>query len=320
MPRSNRLLALFKTWTMSSEIGVIIDIPYGIQNHSLHKWDLFYPRSDTDAKPLPIIIFVHGGAWRRYYNIYTSSELYLTSLSSSGDKSEHHTLARNLVEATGFAVAIPNYRLSPQKATPTEPPFRHPGHVDDIVSALITIHSWEPPSTVDLRLDYSALHLIGHSCGAHMVGTILMKARAPEAGPTQPLPETIWSAIQTATIAEGIYDLDLLLIMFPNYQDFVEGGFGERVVQSGSSLTKFSVTQFDVPENSMVRWFVVQSTGDTLVDVNQAEAMISHLEASHKAPTSRVFQDISTLKGDHDAVLQTKEFAWLVAEFVMKHG
>ena len=60
---------------MTSEIEVIIDIPYGVHNHSLHKWDLLYPPSD---KPLPIIIFVHGGAWRRYYNIYTFLHLYLT--------------------------------------------------------------------------------------------------------------------------------------------------------------------------------------------------------------------------------------------------
>jgi len=108
--------------------------------------------------------------------------------------------------------------------------------------------------------------------------------------------------------------------MFPNYQDFIEDAFGERVVQPASSLTKFSVTLFKVPEDSMIRWFVVHSTGDTLVDVNQAEAMISHLEASHKTPTTHVFQDISTLNADHDAVLQTKEFASLVAEFVKKHG
>ena len=153
-----------------------------------------------------------------------------------------------------------------------------------------------------------------------MVSAILMKARAPEGGPAQPLPETIWSTIQTATVVEGIYDLDLLLVMFPGYQDFVEGAFGEWVLQPGSSLTKFSATQFEIPENSMVRWFVVQSTGDTSIDVNQAEAMISHLEALHKAPSTHVFQDISTLKGGHDTVLQTKEFAWLVAEFLKKHG
>ena len=244
----------------------------------------------------------------------------LTQLSSSGDKSEHHILARNLVQATGFAVAIPNYRLSPRQSTSTEHPFRHPGHVDDIVSALITIHSWEPPSTAALRLNSNTMHLVGHSCGAHMISAILMKAGVPGAGPTKPLPETVWSAIQTATIAEGIYDLDLLLAMFPNYRDFVEGVFGERKDEPGQSLTKFSVTQFVLPENSTIRWFVVHSTGDTLIDVNHAEAMISHLEASHKAPTTHVFQDISTLNAGHDAVLQTKEFVWLVAEFLKKHG
>jgi acetyl esterase/lipase len=302
---------------MTSEIEVIIDIPYGPHNHSLQKWDLLYPRSD---KPLPIIVFVHGGAWRRYSLVWTFLDFHLTRISSSGDKSEHHILARNLVEATGFAVALPNYRLSPRKPTRIEPPFRHPGHVDDIVSALITIHSWEPPSTAALRLDHRSMHLVGHSCGAYIVSAILMKAREPEAGPTRPLPETLWSIIQTATIAEGIYDLDLLLVMFPSYRDLVEDAFGERMVQHASSLTKFSITQFEVPENSKIRWFVVQSTGDTLIDVNQAEAMISHLEASHKAPTTYVFQDVSTLKEEHDAVLQTKEFAWLVAEFIKKHG
>jgi len=65
--------------------------------------------------------------------------------------------------------------------------------------------------------------------------------------PLRSLPETLWSIIQTATIAEGIYDLDLLLVMFPSYRDLVEDAFGERMVQHASSLTKFSITQFEVP-------------------------------------------------------------------------
>src|SRR5260370_41384664 len=82
------LIALFETWTMPSRIAGIIDIPYGVHSHSLHKWDLFYPRSDTKPKPLSIIVFVHGGAWRRYYStcifwtcISLNSPLVVTNLS-----------------------------------------------------------------------------------------------------------------------------------------------------------------------------------------------------------------------------------------------
>jgi acetyl esterase/lipase len=43
------------------DIKEILDLSYGADPK--HKWDLYLPQSVESAKG--IIIFVHGGAWRR---------------------------------------------------------------------------------------------------------------------------------------------------------------------------------------------------------------------------------------------------------------
>lgn len=75
-------------------ITVIKDINYGpepiVSRDPQRELDIYYSSSDSEDQP--VILFVHGGAWR------------------TGDKSEHSQLAENLARQ-GFTVAVNNYRL-----------------------------------------------------------------------------------------------------------------------------------------------------------------------------------------------------------------
>jgi arylformamidase len=87
-----------EAWTEPSEIfreklfsdgRARLDLPYA--ERPRNRFDLFVPR----GTPKGLVVFVHGGYWRRF------------------DKSDWSHLARGPVES-GFAVAMPSYTLCPE--------------------------------------------------------------------------------------------------------------------------------------------------------------------------------------------------------------
>lgn len=77
-----------------SSIFVNKDISYSTKptgtKDAERELDIYFPL--TGAETSPVLLFVHGGAWR------------------TGDKAEHSWLAENLAKQ-GFTVAVNNYRL-----------------------------------------------------------------------------------------------------------------------------------------------------------------------------------------------------------------
>ena len=117
---------------------VIPDLDYVGDGHERHTLDLYLPR-DVPAKPLPLVVWVHGGGWRK------------------GDKSR--TPARGLV-ADGFAVASINYRLS-QHA-----PF--PAQIEDCKAAI----RWLRAHASEYHLDPDRIAVWGASAGGHLVALL----------------------------------------------------------------------------------------------------------------------------------------------------
>jgi acetyl esterase/lipase len=212
----------------------ILDIPYGTD--SQQKWDLYMPPHSDVGSPAGVIVFVHGGAWRRY--VATSSNfMLLTTPTNSGDKSEHQGLAKGLVDAIDLPVAVPNYRLSPRVAPEisVDLSLKHPMHVQDIALALSEIRRSDHLSGASLN----HIYLVGHSCGAHMISSLLL--RPPPGEDTSghdPVAQDVYDSVKGVALAEGIYDLDLLLKTFPGYRDFIQGAFDNTT----ASFSRFAST------------------------------------------------------------------------------
>ncbi|KZV64351.1 alpha/beta-hydrolase [Peniophora sp. CONT] len=250
----------------------------------LQAYNVFSPNSDPAITTLPpLICFVHGGAWR------------------SEDKAEHGELARSLVKATGFAVAVPNYRL-----TTADTPLEHPAHCEDIVQFLHHIRSWTPQNSSPVY-DKDKIFLMGHSCSAHMISSILLDSPYP----SLLLPPQILRSVQGVVFSEGIYDIDLLLTSFPNYRSwFIAAAFGQR-----SSYQDVSVNRYTYPETlAHVRWLIVHSTGDTLVDPLQSSTMLKRLQ--NLEPSATVTSSLDELDAEHNEVLKENLFISRVAEFM----
>src|SRR5260221_3029992 len=351
------------------------DIPYtqdDASNPQLH-YDLYNPRDRTwqpggpDRRgrsgnstivECPIIVFVHGGGWR------------------TGDKSDHRPMARRVAHATSLPVCCPNYRLSPA--------VKHPTHTNDIHAALDHLVSREHhifesshhASVADgvanesetVSVKFTSLYLIGHSAGAHILGSLFLSPPPSASNPPPPSSSPCYACLAPSLprrrppsppltrlvngiiCLAGIYSLDLLLRSFPLdfYRSMLTEAFGE-----GDSYVDVDLTTYvrlpplkstletkdfecdgkkkdEVVERDKIRWAVVHSKGDTLVDMLQPEAFYRHLAELY--PTEgggsvtkgngdgSMLLDVTTLTGEHDPLLETEEWAGLVKDFILNDG
>ncbi|KAF9005564.1 Alpha/Beta hydrolase protein [Cyathus striatus] len=270
-----------------------LDIPYSPFQDPLRSFDLFIPTppSDSDLLP-PLICFLHGGAWR------------------SEDKSDHHVLARKLATFTRFPVAVPNYRLSLPALN--EHQIRHPTHAEDILQFLNFLVSWKKPGAQHPSYDPHRIFLMGHSCSAHMLCSVFLNS-SPTTPTLVPPPETL-RAVKGIVMSEGIYNIDLLLARFPPYRQwFIEPAFGEK-----ASFAPFSVTSYQT-WNHDIHWLIVHSTGDTLVDVAQSLVIQDHLHKQYgNRDQYRIACNIDQLDQEHDEILKTDRFVFIVGDFIHK--
>ena len=121
---------------------LISNLTYG--NEELQNFDVYLP----DSKKSPVLIFVHGGAWR------------------TGDKLNRNHSKKGLFFAKkGFLFVSINYRLSPQ--------VQHPTHSEDVAKAFAHVfnncHKWGG--------NKKRMYLMGHSAGAHLVALLTTKSQ-----------------------------------------------------------------------------------------------------------------------------------------------
>lgn len=103
-----------------------------------HKLDFYVP---VGAKNFPVLVYVHGGAWR------------------SGTKTLYIALGRTFARH-GIGVAVINYRLTPAG--------RHPANVEDVASAFAWVHA----NAAKFGGNREHITLMGHSAGGHLVSLL----------------------------------------------------------------------------------------------------------------------------------------------------
>jgi acetyl esterase/lipase len=134
--------------------------------------DLWLPEEPA-AGPPPVILFVHGGAWR------TGLRDDLGPRFRAWRPGPFARLAR-----AGFAVACPDYRLS------GEAPF--PAALDDLTEAL----AWLRTRAADLGVDAGRTVTWGESAGGHLAALLALTA-----GPPAPRGCVVWYAPTDLTAA-----------------------------------------------------------------------------------------------------------------------
>ncbi len=115
------------------------DIAYG--SYPLQKLDVYVPESVNKNKSLPVLVFIHGGAWK------------------VGDKKNHSEKGAFYVSRDIVFVSV-NYRLAPQDM--------HPAQARDVASSL----KWVADNIAAYGGDRNNIHLSGHSAGAHIAALV----------------------------------------------------------------------------------------------------------------------------------------------------
>lgn len=119
---------------------------------SLGRLDLYMPDGAVAGDRRPVVVYVHGGAWR------------------VGDKANKIASKVALFTGAGYGFASVNYRLSPNPIDPGYPAdrVRFPDHPDDVAEAV----AWIDRNVAAWGGDPSRLILIGHSAGAQIVALL----------------------------------------------------------------------------------------------------------------------------------------------------
>jgi acetyl esterase/lipase len=125
---------------------IIRDIEYVEKGHERNRLDLYLP--EKAEGPLPLIVWVHGGAWR------------------AGDKSDGSP-AFSMV-AKGYAVASINYRLSQHAVFPAQ--------IEDCKAAI----RWLRANAAKYNLDPDRIGTWGASAGGHLVALLGTTAAVKE--------------------------------------------------------------------------------------------------------------------------------------------
>jgi acetyl esterase/lipase len=110
------------------------DVAYG--SDPLQKLDVYAPAKGSP--PGPVILFAHGGGWKR------------------GDKKQHGAKGA-AYSSHGVLFISTNYRLAPN--------VMHPKEIQDIAGAF----AWTKAHAAEYGGDPNRIYVMGHSAGAHLV-------------------------------------------------------------------------------------------------------------------------------------------------------
>lgn len=188
---------------------VIRDVAYG--EHARQKFDIYLPANTPADKKRPVILMVHGGAWR------------------IGSKTARGVVENKMMHwlAQGYIFISTNYRLVPD-ATPLQ-------QAEDIATALALAQGQAAQWGGDPR----QFILIGHSAGAHLVAQLAANPALMQRAGAQ-----AW----LGTIALDIAAYDINKLMSDKHYPLYDPAFGSdpalwRAVSPMWTLTKNNIGQ-----------------------------------------------------------------------------
>ncbi|MCX5206549.1 alpha/beta hydrolase [Streptomyces sp. NBC_00237] len=207
--------------------------------------DLWLPPAPSNPPPAPLILFVHGGAWRRGRRADLG---FRTRDWSPGP------FAR--IAAAGFAVACVDYRLSGEAAFPAP--------LDDLHAAL----RWLTLRSEELGVDTNRTVVWGESAGGHLASLLALTAPSLAGAVVWYGPSDLTSARGPFTPEDPTTPEALLLGAAP-------ATVPERATEA-SPLSRVGPT---APP-----FLLVHGEADTMVDCSHSTSLASALHGTSGSP------------------------------------
>lgn len=120
------------------------DVPYAGNNNPKQMVDIYLPKKRATDKPLPVVVFIHGGGW------------------SGGDRKGYAGPAAGLAASGNYACVSVGYRLSGE--------VKWPNQIHDCKAAI----RWIRGHAKELNIDPDKIGATGASAGGHLVSLLAL--------------------------------------------------------------------------------------------------------------------------------------------------
>lgn len=179
VPDPKRYLDWYDTASAAarSRVAHVSDIAYGALPDQ--RLDIFRPGDTAENDRRPVVVFVHGGAWRHL------------------DRARSCFAAETFTARGALFVAVGFSRMPAA------------GSLDEMVMQVRTALAWLWSHIESHGGDRSRIHLIGHSSGAHL-GAMVMTTDWPR---LFGIPAAV---VRSAVLVSGIYDLEPVRLSYRN--------------------------------------------------------------------------------------------------------
>ncbi len=131
-----------KVWQRYKNIEQQVDLPYAATENPCQRLDLLLPKKRATDKPLPVVVFIHGGGWQ------------------GGNKTGGRGNVSPLVESGHYAGVSVGYRLSGEAIWPAQ--------IHDCKAAI----RWIKGNAKKYNLDPEKIGVWGSSAGGHLVAML----------------------------------------------------------------------------------------------------------------------------------------------------
>jgi acetyl esterase/lipase len=226
-------------------IQVEKDIPYAGTKDPRQTLDLYLPKAPKGDRPLPVIVNIHGGAWK------------------GGDKSMGVREIADLVAGGEYAGASIHYRLSGQA--------KWPAQIHDCKAAI----RWVRANAKKYHLDPDRIGLIGASAGGHLVAMLgLTDSNADLEGDLGPYPGI---SSRVACVVDEFGPAEFLTMGGSHdaesspESELIGGALPEHQEQARAASPMTYVSKGAPP------FLILHGTKDPLVPFNQSERLAAAL-------------------------------------------
>ena len=234
-------------------IKVTPDIPYADTQDTAQRLDLYLPAKRADNKPLPVIVFIHGGAWQ------------------AGNKASGRASVLRFVSSGQYAGVSVEYRLSQQA--------KWPAQIEDCKAAI----RWIKAHAKENGLDPDKIGVWGTCAGGHLVAMLGVTGGVKDLEGT--LGKHLDQSSRVTCVVDYFGPTNMLTMgdfpskMAHNAADSPEsrligGAVQENKDKARSASPVTYVTSDDAP------MFIAHGTADPLVPYNQTETFAAALGKS----------------------------------------
>jgi len=236
--------------TLPESVQLTANIPYAYTDNSLQQLDLLLP-TERERKKLPVIVFIHGGAWR------------------GGNRRGGHRRLADYVASGQYAGVSVGYRLTDEAHWPAQ--------IHDCKAAI----RWIRGHAQEYQLDADHIGVIGSSAGGHLVAMLGVS------GSTDELDGRLGSHRQQSSRVACVIDeygpSDLLAMKdYPSRMDHDGPTSPEGRLVGGRVSETAKVAQSASPVNWVSAdpppFLIVHGDKDPLVPFNQSERLHAALK------------------------------------------